>query len=80
MDKNDEHTQDIKVSVDKEFFLWGLFPEHEVFIDKELVNDGVETASSVSISSSKNLKNILWSFFTFGVYYPQTFIINARTR
>jgi len=78
MDKNDEHTQDIEVKVDKEFFLWGLFPKHEVFIDKELVDSGAETASSVMITNSQSMKNTLWTLFTFGVYYPQTFTINAK--
>ncbi len=79
LDERDIHTKDIEVKVEKDFFLLGMFPKHEIFVDKEFANVGVQSVSSLEITQSNHLKNTLWTIFTFGFYYPKTYIIKAKS-
>lgn len=80
LDKKNTHEEDIEIKVDKDFFLLGFFPKHEIFIDDYLVDKGATEASSITIENHYEFKNSLWALFTFGVYYPQTYKIKAKFR
>jgi hypothetical protein len=78
LDKNTTHEEDIEIKVEKDFFLLGYFPKHEIFIDDQLIDTGATEASSITIENQYEFKNSLWALFTFGVYYPQTYLIKAK--
>ena len=71
--------ENILIIKDKDYFLWGLIPTHELDIGKVLVNKGYTNISSLEISSERNLKNTVLTFLTFGVYCPETYIIKGNT-
>lgn len=72
------HKEKVKVLIEKEYFLWGLFPEHEIIIDKEFKKNGFDNVSSLKISKVRSTKDIIWSLVTFGVYMPETYELNAK--
>lgn len=78
LSENNTHVEEIEFKVDKDFFLLGYFPKHEIFIDDKLTDAGAIDASSLVIENHYEFKNSLWALFTFGVYYPQTYKIKAK--
>ena len=80
LDKNTTHEKDIEIIINKDFFMLGYFPKHEILIDEVLADKGATEASSVEIENYYDFKNSLWALFTFGVYYPQTYLIKAKVK
>ena len=76
-DKIKSHKEKIQIKVEKEYFLWGLFPQHDIYVDQELKAKGFEKVSSLEISKVRETKDLIWTLVTFGVYMPQTYHINA---
>lgn len=78
-EENKNHKEVVNIKVEKEFFLWGYFPAHELNIDKELANKGVESISGFEITLRPSPSDFLLTFLTFGVYYPQTYYLAGKS-
>lgn len=75
-----EHPKDVKVSVTKEFFLWGLIPSHhEIDVDEQLGNKGYESVSDLVVTQKNQRSDVIWTLVTFGMYYPQSYEIQGKT-
>lgn len=75
---NPAHRQEISVSGDRDFYFWGLSPEHhEVFLDEEVRKAGFDGVSKVVVYEQKNAQQTLISFLTFGLYIPRGFTITG---
>lgn len=79
LNKNLSHKKNINIEIKKEFFLWGLLPQHELLLDEELGNRGYEFVSSVQVEEKSTMKDALWTLFTFGVYYPKTYVLSGQS-
>lgn len=78
--KQENFDNEIDIQITKEFFLWGLIPRvHEIDIDKEILNKGVNSATELVVEHKNRTSDVVWSLLTFGVYYPQTFHLKAKT-
>jgi hypothetical protein len=78
-EENTNHNEIVNIKVEKEFFLWGYFPAHEIEIDKELAKLGHKSISSFVITQKPTAKDVLLTFLTFGFYYPQTFYLAGKS-
>lgn len=75
---NPAQQKEISLSGKRDFFFWGLNPEHhEVFIDDEVRQAGYDGLSKVIIYEQKSAQEILISFLTFGIYLPRSFTITG---
>jgi len=77
---NPKHQKAVEVTGTRDFYFWGLEPEHhEVFIDKELKKAGVNSLSKAIIYEQKDPQDMLISFLTFGLYLPRSWTIMGFT-
>ena len=68
---NPKHQREVSIVGQKNFYFWGVDPEHhEVYIDEEVRGAGYESISKLIIYEHKNPQDILISFLTFGLYMP----------
>ncbi len=80
MHERENYTKDLEFTVDKEFFLFGTIPTtHELDLTEFFKEAGVDSASELKIIKQRKTKNMLWAFFTFGLYTPETYVIKAKT-
>lgn len=62
-----------------DYYLWGMIPDsHTVKIDKELLTNGLKSASQIVVEEYQSMKNFLISILMFGVYMPMNYKISAR--
>lgn len=78
-EENSNHNKEVNIKVEKEFFLWGFYPSHELNIDKEMANQGHQSISSFEIEQRPSTKDVLFTLLTFGVYFPQTYYLAGKT-
>ena len=79
-DFNDQFDQEAKVIVEKNFYMWGMYPDQQVVeIDQEFKQVGYSAISNLVIKEVKIKKKALWMLLTFGMYYPQTYELIAQT-
>ena len=77
-DGNPSHQNEVSISGDRDFYFWGLNPEHhEVFLDEEVRKAGFDGISKVIVYEQKNTQQTLISFLTFGLYIPRGFTITG---
>jgi hypothetical protein len=63
---------------EKEFFLWGIYPEaHNVYIDKEFKDHGFRSATKIKITEYQSVKNYLLSYLSFGMYIPKNYVLEG---
>lgn len=78
--ERENYTKDLEFTVDKEFFFYGTIPTtHELDLTELFKEAGVDSASEVKVLKQRKTKNMLWAFFTFGLYTPETYVIKAKT-
>lgn len=76
----EESTKDIKTSVTKEFFLWGMIPRsHDLYIDDALAKRGYDKVTNLVVTQKNRTSDIVWTILSFGVYLPQTFEISGKS-
>lgn len=77
---NADHRKEVSIEGKKDFYFWGLQPEHqEVFIDEEVRRAGFEALSKTIVYEQKSAHEILISFITFGFYLPRSYTITGFT-
>ena len=75
---NPKHQREVSIVGQKNFYFWGVDPEHhEVYIDEEVRGAGYESISKLIIYEHKNPQDILISFLTFGLYMPRGYTITG---
>lgn len=80
LEGNPKHQKAVEVSGVRDFYFWGLEPEHhEVFIDKELKDAGINSLSKLIIYEQKDPQDMVISFLTFGLYLPRSWTIMGFT-
>lgn len=77
---NPKHQKEVSIEGHKDFYFWGIEPEHhEVFIDEVVRKAGYDGISKLVIYEQKNPQDMLISFLTFGMYLPRGYTITGFT-
>jgi hypothetical protein len=77
---NADQTTEVTITGKRDFYFWGLDPEHhEVFVDEVVRKSGYDGLSKLIIYEKKSPQEILISFLTFGIYLPRSFTITGFT-
>ena len=77
---NPNHQKKIEISQKRDFYFWGVEPEHEsVYVDEEVRKAGYNSISKVIIYEHKHPWDIAIKFLTFGIYMPTGFTITGFT-
>ena len=77
---NPQHQKEVSIEGQRDFYFWGIEPEHhEVFIDEEVKKAGYSGLSKLVIYEQKNPQDMLISFLTFGIYLPRAYTITGFT-
>jgi hypothetical protein len=75
----DDKSSKVSIEIDRSFFIWGLYPEVQVVkIDDVFEKKGFSSVSDLAIKEVNIRKKALWMFFTFGMYYPQSYKLIAK--
>lgn len=75
---NPDHQKEVMIEGQRDFYFWGLQPEHEeVFIDEEVRKAGYDGLSKAIIYEHKNTQQTLISFLTLGIYLPKGYTITG---
>ena len=75
----ESHVKDLSVKVSKSFYMWGLVPpEQTVYVDKLFLNEGAKSVASLKIKEIETTQKALWMIVTFGMYYPQSYLLSAE--
>lgn len=78
-DFSDDKNSEVSIDVSKSFFMWGLYPEVQVVeVDNVFSEKGFNSVSDLNIKEINTTNKALWMFFTFGMYYPQSFKLTAK--
>lgn len=77
---NPEHRKEVSIEGKRDFWFWGIEPDHqEVFIDEEVRRAGFDGLSKVIVYEQKSPQETLISFITFGFYLPRSYTITGYT-
>jgi hypothetical protein len=77
---NPAHRKEVTITGQKNFYFWGISPEHEtVYLDEEVRNAGYDGLSKLIIYEQKNAQQNLISFLTLGFYLPRGYTITGFT-
>lgn len=77
--QNENHTESVSVEIKKYFYLWGLLPStHSVNIDEVFARKGYKDVSSLEITEIDETKKAMWMVFTFGLYYPNSYVVKGK--
>ena len=77
---NPEHRKEVTITGQRNFYFWGINPEHEtVYIDEEVRKAGYDGLSKAIIYEHKNVHQNLISFLTLGIFLPKGFTITGFT-
>ena len=80
LDGNANQQTEVTITGKRDFYFWGLDPEHhEVFLDDVVRKAGYDGLSKLIIYEKKTPQEILISFLTFGIYLPRSFTITGYT-
>ncbi len=81
MNYSEENSTEISIEVARPFYLWGMYPPVQVInVDEEFEDKGFSNVSDLRIIETDIAQKALWMFFTFGMYYPQTYDLVASTK
>ncbi|MAX66119.1 MAG: hypothetical protein QF441_10240 [Bacteriovoracaceae bacterium] len=70
--------KEVSLKVTEPFYMWGIVPKERIVeVDKVFVKKGFSSVSDIKIKEIDTVKKGLWMFFTFGMYYPQSFEISG---
>lgn len=77
---NPNHRKEVSIVGHRDFYFWGVEPEHhEVYIDEEVRRAGYNGMSKLIVYEHKNPQDILISFLTLGIYMPRGYTITGFT-
>lgn len=77
---NPEHRKEVSIEGKRDFYFWGIEPDHqEVYIDEEVRRAGFDGLSKVIVYEQKSPQETLISFLTFGFYLPRSYTITGFT-
>lgn len=72
------HLTRVQLKGQKEFYLWGLYPQkHIINVDIELSDSGVTSAAKLRIKEFMLPISFLWSIISFGFYIPKNYEIEV---
>lgn len=78
-DYKDDKVSTVEVEVKKPFYMWGTVPANQVVeIDNLFISKGFKEVSNIEIQETQTTNKVLWMIATFGMYYPQTFLVSAK--
>lgn len=78
-DYGNNKSSEVSIVISKPFYMWGLVPKKQVVeVDKVFISKGFKEISDLNISEIKTSEKAMWMFFTFGMYYPQSFKLTAN--
>ena len=78
-DYKDDKQSEVSVEISKPFYMWGSVPSEQVVeVDKVFVSKGFKEISNLEIKEVYTAKKFMWMLATFGMYYPQTFMLSAK--
>ncbi len=78
-DYEDSNTSDVRLRIEKDFYMWGLYPREEVVkVDEVFLAQGHNSVSDLVIKEVDTTNKAVWMLFTFGMYYPQSFELTAK--
>lgn len=79
--QNEDHTENVSVEIKKYFYLWGLLPSRQtVNLDEVFARKGYKEVSSVEIEEIDETSKAMWMIFTFGLYYPNSYLVKGKYR
>lgn len=77
---NPKHQKEVTIVGQRDFYFWGIDPEHHVvLLDEEVRKAGHDGMSKVIIYEQKNPQDMLISFLTLGIYLPRGYTITGFT-
>lgn len=75
---NPAHRKEVTITGQKNFYFWGISPEHQtVYLDEEVRKAGYDGLSKLIIYEQKNPQQNLISFLTLGFYLPRGYTITG---
>ena len=80
LEGNPSQQNEVTITGKRDFYFWGLEPEHhEVYIDEVVRKSGYDGLSKLIIYEKKTPQEILITFLTLGIYLPRSFTITGYT-
>lgn len=77
---NPAHRKEVSITGQRNFYFWGISPDHEeVYLDEEVRKAGYDGLSKLIIYEHKNPQQNLISFLTLGFYLPRGYTIMGFT-
>jgi hypothetical protein len=78
--KEKNHSRNISMVVEKEFFIWGIYPkDQKLNLASEMKERGILTLSELRITEKARTPDVLWTIFSMGLYAPRTYVIEGKT-
>lgn len=75
---NPNHQKAVEIKVERDFYFWGIEPEHQtVYLDEEIKKAGYAGLSKLIIYEHKAPSDIVIRFLTLGIYMPTTYTITG---
>jgi hypothetical protein len=66
------------VEVSKPFYMWGMYPNKQtVYVDDLFISEGYKSISHLQIAEVNTNEKVMWMLLTFGMYYPQTYMLSG---
>ena len=79
--EKDKHTKKTVVEVQKNFYLWGLLPNHhKIDVGEELNKYDFESFANLKIRERYTLRNTLWAMVSLGLWTPKLFTIEGDAK
>ena len=75
---NAQHQKQVEIIIERDFYFWGIEPEHHtVYLDEEVRKAGYSELSKLIIYEHKAPADIVIRFLTLGIYMPTTYTITG---
>lgn len=78
--KEKNHSRNISMVIEKEFFVWGIYPKNQnLNIATEMKERGILSLSELKVLEKPTTPDVLWTIFSMGLYAPRTYVIEGKT-
>ena len=75
------HPEVVEKTFEKQFYLWGLYPENQIIDIGELLDQrGYKSGSSLVLTKQMTIGSLLWPVVSLGFIIPKTFKVKFRAR
>ena len=75
------HSEVVEQTFEKQFYLWGLYPENQIIDVGELLDKrGFKSGSSLILTKEMTWGSLLWPVVSLGFIIPKTFKVRFRAR